>query len=415
MSLPLLEAMLPRKAAAKALESEPLRLAFIYMPNGVRLSSWVPQNTGPDYDLSPSLRPLAPVRDHVLVLSGMHRVFAPGVDAHAQAGSCWLTTSPADERLDDGYPTNKTVDQVAASVLGKTAPFPSLELSCNDFKDNRETKYYEKISWYAPGHAADAETDPRAVWNRLFGEQKTQTRSLLDLVADDARRLTRHLGRADQHKLDEYQTAVFAMEQQMERLSKARRTQKVAVHGPAAIPTERGDYMRLMGDLLALAFETDLSRVATVLFDPERWNSPRTYQGFLDGSHNHHPLSHGVSTGNWDSSMESLGKIDAFHVSVYAHIIKTLAERRGPDGVSLLDRSAIVLGSGMGHGHVHSFADLPIVVAGRLGGRLLPGQHLRLPSDTPLANFWLTLLNQAGCAVQRVADSTGTLPITRAA
>lgn len=139
MALPLLEAMLPGRASAQALENAPLRLAFFYIPNGVRLSSWIPQSAGRDFALTPSLQALAPIRDHVLVISGLHREFAPGVDAHAQAGSCWLTTSPAHERLDDGFPTNTTVDQVAARVLGKATPFPSLELSCNDFKDNRET------------------------------------------------------------------------------------------------------------------------------------------------------------------------------------------------------------------------------------------------------------------------------------
>lgn len=416
MSLPLLEAMLPARAKAEG-RAFPTRLAFFYIPNGVRLSSWVPPRTGPDYELSPSLQALAPVRDQVLVLSGLDRVFAPGIDAHAQAAACWLTTSPAHERLDDGCPTNKTVDQVAASVLGKSTPFPSLELSCNDFKDNRETKHYEKISWYAPGHAADAENDPRAVWNRLFGTPQGQRGSLLDLVAEDARRLERRLGQADRHKLGEYQTAVFAIEQQLERLAKARkrRTRDIGLPQPGGIPEDRGAYLRLMGELVVLAFETDLTRVATVLFDPERWNSPRSYHGVLDGPQNHHPLSHGVGTRNWDEAMERVGKIDAFHVSVYADIVKALASRKEPDGASLLDRSAIVLGSGMGHGHVHSFVDLPTLVAGGLGGRLQTGAHLRLPEGTPLANLWLTLLQQAGCPVEKVADSTTPLAITRAA
>lgn len=417
MSLPLLEAMLPVRAHAKQRNAFPSRLAFFYIPNGVRLSTWIPENTGPDYALSPSLQPLAPIRSEVLVLSGMDRVFAPGTDAHSQAASCWLTTARAEERLDGGRPTNKTVDQVAAGVLGGHTPFPSLELSCNDFKDNRETKHYEKISWYAPGHAADTESDPRAVWNRMFGAQSGNGRSLLDLVAQDARRLERRLGKADREKLDEYKTSVFALERQLERLAAARRRprKEVSMEAPAGAPEDRGAYLRLMGELIVLAFEMDLTRVATLLFDPERWNSPRSYHGIFDGPQNHHPLSHGVGTRNWDEAMDRVGKIDAFHVSAYAHIVTRLAEKKEPDGRSLLDRSAIVLGSGMGHGHVHSFTNLPVLVAGGLGGRLEKGQHLRLPEGTPLANLWLTLLQQVDCEVDAVADSTGPLPITRAA
>ena len=414
---PLLEAMFTgggtAAARARNAQLQSTFFAFMYMPNGVRLPTWLPKGTGKRYTPSPALKALAPIRRTARVITNLDRPFQSGTGPHAQASSCWLTSEPKATGLDRGFPTGRTLDQHLGDAIGQETPFPTLDLSCNNFADNRETKHYERISWYGPGHAADVERDPRAVYERLFGQAgAAQNRSVIDLVMGEAKRLKQRLGSADRRKLGEFMESARALESQIEKREavNAQRQGGPSLEKPEGVPHDRRDYIHLMNDLMVLAFETGMTRVSTLLLDPERWNSPRKYDGTFDQVQNHHPLSHGTAAASWDDAMEKVLGIDRFHVSRYVHLVQRLAAKKGPDGQSLLDRSAVVLGSGMGHGHLHGFDNLPLVLSGGAGGKMSQvGQHIQMPKGTPLANLWLTLLQMANPEAVQFADSRGPL------
>jgi len=401
LALPLLDRMQAAPTAA------PLRSVFIYIPNGVILKAWTPAQTGTDFALPPSLAPLEPVRRHVTVVSGLDRTYVSGTGVHAQCGSCWLTSSPPTEALDGGFPTNVSLDQAIARKTGAETALPSIELSTNNHPDNKETRYFESISWLAPGYAANVEKDPRAAFARLFEAKPgdAASRRLLDSVLEEARALRAGLGAGDREKLDEYLESVRSVERRIEFAEKAAaRRDKAAVPAPPSMPDDRGAYIRLMMDLIALAFEQDLTRVATLVIDPERWDSPRTYHGVLDKPEDHHGLTHA----NSQEAVEKLVKIDAFHVRQFAYFVERLARAKEGDR-SLLDSCAAVMGSGLGDGSVHSYKDLPLLIAGSANGALKTGRHVAAPAGTPVANAWLALLKIHGVEKERFADSTGPL------
>lgn len=401
LALPWLEAM----DAAET--SRPLRAAFIYIPNGVIEETWRPRETGVNYRLPSALEPLAPVRDHVSVLSGLDRTYTSGTSVHAQCGSCWLTSSPPEEVLDGGFPTNISVDQMLAQKLGADTPLPSIELSCNNRTDNKETRYFESISWLAPGYAANVEKDPRAAFERLFGRigQDAESRSVLDAVREAARSLESRLGKADRVKLDEYFSSVRAVERRIQLSERQTRERPgLSVPAPAGMPEDRGEYIRLMMDLILLAFQQDRTRVATLVIDPERWDTPRMYHGVFDKPQDHHALTHTKG----DEAIEMLTKIDRFHVQQFAYLAQRLGEVQ-EGGVPLSDSSVFVMGSGLGDGSIHSYKDLPTMLTGNLGGRIRNGLHLSYPDETPLANLWMTVLDSAGVEAESFADSHGRL------
>ena len=222
LALPLLDAMAPQAKAAAPAAASPKRLAFFYIPNGVIRDGWFPEKTDAHYELPSTLRPLADFKQDTLIVSGLDRTFASGSDVHAQCGCCWLTSSPPTERLDGNLPINTTLDQVIASQVGGRSVFPSLELSCNSFTNTRESKSFDAISWYAPGHAAESERNPQKLFRRMLGKDAKIDRSALDILREDARDLHRTLGRADQRKLDEYLESVRAIEQQLKRIAASR-------------------------------------------------------------------------------------------------------------------------------------------------------------------------------------------------
>lgn len=378
VSLPLLDAMLPKVAAAEA-AAAPKRAAFVYIPNGVWLDAWFPKTTGPDFDLPATLQPLAPFRKDITVLGGLDRSFVAGTGVHAQCGACWLTSSPPSEPKDGGFPTNTSLDQHLARLVGRDTALPSLELSCNDHTNAKETKYFESISWYGPGYAANVEKNPRAVFQRLFGtpDGDAADRSVLDVVLQGATGLRKKLGRDDRVKLDEYLDSVRATERRIQLAEKARHT-RPPLPEPDGIPDDRGAYIRLMGDLLVLAFRQDLTRVATLVIDPERWDTPRMYHGVFDKPQNHHVLTHTQG----DEAMEKLARIDRFHLEQFTYVVGKM--KAIPEGTgTLLDHSAVVIGSGLSEGNSHSYKDLPIVIAGRAGGTLKSGFYQTYPGERP--------------------------------
>ena len=220
MSLPLLEIM-GKRSQAESGAPAPVRVAFFYMPNGVVQSSWHPEATGRGYELSPTLKPLHHVRDKVTLLTKLDRVKDAGTDGHAQAGACWLSSATPDELSPAGYPLKMTIDQIIASEVGKDTAFRSLELSCNPYEDNRESVYFDNISWYGHGHVARSLRDPLKVFNRLFSvKDHAANKSVLDVVLDDAKSLDHELGKGDREKLGEYLESVRTVERQIERVAK---------------------------------------------------------------------------------------------------------------------------------------------------------------------------------------------------
>ena len=357
--------------------------------------------------MTPSLEPLAGFRKHLNVFTGLDREFRGGTGVHAQAGCCWLTSSPPTEALDGGFPTNTSLDQLIARQVGRDTLLPSMELSCNDHTNQKETKYFENISWYGPGYAANVQKNPREVFDRLFGKPNPRVHSVLDVVLEDAYRLNRKLGGADRAKLAEYLDSVREVEKQIQRAeTHATANQEPPIKRPHGKPEDRGEYIRLMTDLIAIAFQQDLTRVATLVIDPERWDTPRMYHGVFDNPQNHHVLTHTKG----DEAKETLKKIDRFHVAQFAHLIRRLSEISERDG-KLLDNCLLTYGSGMGNGTIHDYNDLPIVTAGGLGGALRTGRHHKFDNQVPVANLWLTVANRAGIEVESLADSTGALEL----
>lgn len=413
MALPFLESLGYRSfAGTQALPTPPVRYGFIYTPNGYNQETFVPKITGKDWEFTPALEPLRDIRQDVTLVTGLDRQFVPGTGVHAQCGSCWLTSSAPDETLDGGFPTNKTLDQIIAGQIGKETVFPSLELSCNDFTNNKETKYFECISWYAPGYAASTEKNPREVFRRLFGQADMEgMKSVLDTVLADAKSLRGRLGGEDALKLDEYLESVRSTEQRIQRAkSAAARIGDPQMAEPAGIPEKRGEYLRLMGDLMVLAFQNDLTRVSTLLVDPERWDSPRMFHEIFDKPQNHHGLTHTKG----QEPKDKLTVIDRYHVDFFRYVVEKLKAIPEGNG-TLYDHCALTMGSGISDGNSHNYADLQLLVAGRAGGAIEPGRHLHYKGKRPLADMWLTLAQSAGVSTNRFADSTATLTELRSA
>ncbi|MGI9519953.1 MAG: DUF1552 domain-containing protein [Pirellulaceae bacterium] len=405
IALPWLEAMRPLTSLAASpagAATAPKRLAFMYIPNGVIGQHWFPASPDQDYLSTQSLTPLQPVRDDLVVINGLNRTYVSG-EPHSQAASCWMTSCGPYDRPDGSTAINRTLDQIIAAEAGKATPFPSLELSCNSFVDNMEPKLFDAISWYGPGYDARSENDPHKVFQRLFGDSDHFNRSVLDTVIEDAQSLRQNLGQADRRKLDEYLESVRAIERRLDHQAESKNTLgPVQFDMPDEMPANRGDYLRLMGDLMILAFQTDQTRVATLMVGPERWETPQLYDGVFEKPVQHHQMTHD------DAYDEAVALIDRFHVTQYLYLINRLKASQEGEG-SMLDNCLFVLGSGLGDGNSHSYEQLPTIIAGSGGGRVQTGRVIECEKGTPLSNLWLTLAREMGLQLDEFADSTGTL------
>ncbi len=408
--LPLLDAMRTSSSAAIRDKSPaPIRTAFFYIPNGVVQSAWHPKDTGTGFELSATLEPLKPVRKKISLFTKLDRIKVAGTDGHAQASTCWLSSAAPDQLSPAGYPLKRTIDQIIAAETGKYTPFRSLELSCNPYEDNRESVYFNNISWYGHGHVARSLRDPKLVFQRLFSlKQQNELGSVIDLVRDDAQSLRRKLGRLDREKLGEYLDSVRAVELQIQRVRKRQSQIAKLKLQPPVKPWQqmkRGEYIQVMGDLMILALQTDLTRVASLMSGPERWGSPLTVHGVFDRPINHHSMTHSQGRADVRKRLEQL---DRFHLAEYAKLVAKMdAIREGES--TLLDNTMFVLGSGISSGKLHVYTDLPTIIAGSGGGRLATNRHTRFAAGTPLANLWLSLARANGVKTNRIADSTGSL------
>ena len=417
LALPLLDAMVPSMTALAATPASPARLrrlGFVYMPMGCDITRWALPGDSLD-KLSPTLGPLAPVKDHVTAITGMELQNAyPGT--HATSNSSFLSAARAKRTESTDYYLGTTVDQIAAKKIGQETKLPSLELSMDLLStvgqcDNGYACVYQNnLSWSSPTAPLPSEAHPRIVFENLFGEGGSpaerraalrQRASLLDSVMEDLARLKRELGPGDRAKISQYLDSVREVERRIQRAdAKTVDNPLPDLDRPVGVPAEYADHARLMFDLQVLALQGDVTRVIT--FQLARETSNRTYPeiGIADP---HHWLTH---HGNNPDKIAKVAKINQFHVSLFAYFLKKMKATPEGNG-SLLDHSLYLYGSGMGNPNVHDHLNLPILVAGGAAGNMQGGRHIKYDKPTPLANLHLTLLDKVGVRLDSFADSQG--------
>jgi hypothetical protein len=422
MALPMLDAMTP--ALARANGSRPVRLAFTYIPNGVTLADWTPKGMGAGYEISRILKPLEPFREDLLVLSGLAaenaKALGDGPGDHARAGACFLTGVHPRKTAGADIQNGISADQIAAQVVGKETRLPSLELGCEESRtvgncdSGYSCAYTNSISWRTATTPMPPETNPRSAFERLFGiedvaltpEERARRgrrrQSILDLVGERTRQLVSTLGPSDRRKMDEYQYAIREIERQLERAEKDGTKVPDGVEKPSGIPPTFAEYVKLMFDLQVVAFQADVTRVATMMIGRE--GSLQTYPeiGVPDS---HHPLTHHRGQPDF---VDKVSKINTFHAELFAHFIAKLKATPDADG-TLLDNTLVVYGSAISDGDKHTHEDLPVLLVGRGAGRVKPGRHVVYKRDTPLTNLYLTLLDGMGVHPESIGDSNGKL------
>jgi hypothetical protein len=426
VALPLLESMVPSAklfAAEAAPKVSPRRMAFVFIPNGANMGEWTPKTLGPNYDLPLILEPLKSVKDDVMVLSGLaHDKARPNGDGagdHARSSATFLTGAQARKTAGADIKVGISVDQVAAQRIGKETRLPSLELGCDRARlagncdSGYSCAYSFNISWKSESTPMPAEVDPRQVFDRLFSngvsgefeenraKRDLYHKSILDFVLEDANRLKSNLGYTDRRKLDEYLTAVRELEQRIERAQKFASALPDKTK-PTGIPQDYEQHIRLLYDVLALAFQTDSTRVSSFIMAHDGSNRPYRFIGVPEG---HHDLSH---HGGDAAKKEKIAKINQFHMRQFAYFLERLKSIKEGEG-TLLDNCMIVYGSGIGDGNAHNHDKLPVLLAGRGAGTLTSGRHVRFERETPMANLYLSMLDWIGAPTERLGDSTGLL------
>jgi hypothetical protein len=422
LALPWLEAMTPAYAGPETVKG-PTRLGVLFMPNGVREDEWTPSGKGRDFEFSKTLRPLSSFKEQLLIPTNLWNRASDYGDGHYVKTSGFLTCQTIQKSLGFDLNSNGTsMDQVAAQRLGNQTPLPSLELAISpvsigvDRNVGYTRVYGSHIAWSRPTRPLAREINPRLVFERLFrlsnpnAAHSQHDKLLLDRVLGDARQLKRRVGSDDQSRIDDYLDSVRSLERRVEQASKpVGKTWKPAVDmdpadKPEGIPEAHAEHVRLMLDMIALAFQTDSTRICTFMFGNA---VSGTNFSFLDGVRGgHHSISHHERK---EQNLVQYQKIAQWHVEQYAYLLQKL--KNMPEGESnVLDNSMILFGSGLRDGNSHNPRDLPLVVAGSAGGRLQTGQHLVCEKKTPLANLYCSMLDAFGTPVDSFGDSTGTLP-----
>jgi hypothetical protein len=423
LALPWLEAMLPtRRVAAAEAPKSPVRMAALYMPNGVNGDKWTPTGEGRDFTLSPTLEPLAALKNEILVLTNLWNRGSEASEGHYVKTSGFLTSTTITKTYGVDLSCNGTsMDQVAAQRAGRQTPLPSLELAMDSISTGVDNNvgytrvYGSHISWAGPTRPMPREINPRHVYERLFRATQPQAASsaqeklLLDRVLTDAQQLRKNLGVADQQRLDEYLESVRSLEERLDRTADQTRAQwqpRIDLQSaklPEQDPATHTDNVRWMLDMMALAFQSDTTRICTFMFGNAVSGSNFS---FLDGvKGGHHDISHHQKNAE---KLEMYGLINRWHIEQYAYLLNKLRNMQEGEG-TVLDNSMILFGAGLRDGDAHSPHNLPIVVGGRGGGRLASGQHLVYEKDTALSNLYLCLLDAFGTPIPQFADSTAPL------
>lgn len=426
VALPALDAMLPGTLlAAPARKRRPLRLAFLFVPNGAHMPAWTPADEGTAYTLPTTLEPLQGVKSSLTVLTGLTqdkaRAHGDGGGDHARSAAAWLTGCQPRKTAGADIKAGISADQLVALRIGNQTRFPSLEIGCEgsaqagNCDSGYSCAYSSCISWHGESTPVAKEVNPRLVFERFFGSddptetaesrhRRNQDRlSVLDFVMDDAKRLQNQLGAHDQRKMDEYFTGIRDIEQQLVKVEQTGNEAGIAgIQPPAGTPGQMDEHLRLLGDMMVLAFQADMTRVCTFMFANEGSNRSYALAGVPEG---HHDVSH---HGGSPEKQAKIRQINRFHVTQLAYVLNKMQSIHDGDG-TLLDNSIVVYGGGISDGDAHNHNNLPIIMAGRGAGTLPSGRHLRFPSETPLNNLYLSLLDRMGVHTETLGDSTGRL------
>ncbi len=429
MALPLLDAMLPgaRKSAALAAAvppTPPTRMAFVFVPNGVIMPAWKPTESGASYTLSETLQPLEKLKGDFNVITGLAqdngRAKGDGPGDHARSAASFLTGAHPVKTAGANIRVGMSVDQAAAEKIGHLTKLPSLELGIERGREagscdsGYSCAYSSAISWKTESTPMAKEINPRLVYERLFGagQESSQDReqdrrdfyrqSILDLVSEDAARLKESLGQTDRRKIDEYFSSVRELEQRIQRAENVAKQERPDFDVPEGIPSDLQEHIRLMYDLMVLAFQTDSTRVCTFMLANEGSNRSYRMVGVNDG---HHQLSHHQSD---QDKIDKIKKIDRFLVSEFAYFLDKLKSVKEGTG-TLLDNSMILYGSGISDGNRHRHDDLPVILAGRAGGTIQTGRHIAFNTETPMNNLFLSMLDRTGAGIDKLGDSSGRL------
>jgi hypothetical protein len=426
IGLPLLEAMVPALGRARGAEPKPpTRLCFVYVPNGMVMSSWTPATQGKDFAFPPILKPLEPFREHTLVVSRLRdynaNALGDGGGDHARASASFLTGAHPRETGSDVC-AGVSADQLAAEAVGRQTRLASLELGLEDHRtvglcDGKYSCAYTScISWRTPTTPLPPVPNPKHVFGRLFGtadpslgpaaaaRNARYRQSVLDGAVEEARGLQSRLGPADRRKLDEYLTSVREVERGIQLAQRGGAARRPPGGPPPGIPADPTEHARLMFELLALAFQADLTRVATMMIGRE--SSIRSYD-HLGLPESHHQLSHHR---NDPATLAKLVKIQTYHMGLFARFVARL--KSTPDGdATLLDRCLVLYGAGIADSNRHTHDRLPALVVGGGNGSVRTGRHIDCGKDTPVTNLLLAMLHRAGVRPDRLGDSTGLLEV----
>jgi hypothetical protein len=429
VALPALESFRPVLAAGAArpvattATGAPLRMAYLYIPNGVNVGMWRPTGSASNYKLGKTFEPMEVHRDHFQIYTGFEQKEASaggdGPGDHARGNATFLTGARARKTSGSDIRLGISVDQVAAQAAANLTRFPSLELSTDGVRKSGQCDsgyscaYQFNLSWRSESQPMTPESSPRAVFERLFGagsanerarglaQRNATKQSVLDFIQADARALHRHLGRTDRQKLDEYLTGVREIEVQIENTESLGLPPDPGAPAPKERPGSFREHLRLMMDMLVLAFRTDSTRVSTFLLAHDGSNRNFGEIGVPDG---HHNISHHQRR---PENLEKIAKIDRFYMEQFAYFIDQLKTTEDVDGKSILHNSMIVYGGGISDGNRHNHDDLPIVLAGNGGGAFKTGRHVDLGENVPLNNLYLRMLEEFGVNQRRFGDSTG--------
>ena len=423
LALPWLEAT---STVAKAATQTPVnRMAYIFVPNGVHMPNWTPKTEGYGFDLPRILQPLAPVRDNLMVLTGLThdkgRANGDGAGDHARSASVFLTGAQPRKTNGKDIRSGVSVDQVAAKEVGHLTRFSSLELGTDagrqagNCDSGYSCAYSSNISWSGSATPVGKEVNPKLVFERLFAggskkeadqsraQREAMQQSVLDFISDDAKRLQKKLGRNDNRKLDEYLTGVREIERRMNAgTDDLELTHDVNYAPPAGIPKEYKDHLRLMCDMMVLAFQTDSTRISTMMFANAGDNKNYRDIGVPEG---HHSLSHHRDD---PEKLEKITRINHFHVQQLSYLLQRMQSIQEGEG-TLLDNSMIVYGSGISDGNRHNNENLPVLLAGGGAGTIETGRHIRYDYETPMCNLFMSMLERMNVKAPYVGDSTGSL------
>ena len=419
IALPVLDAMFPALASVSNRAEIPRRLSIVYAPNGMNMKKWTPAATGKDFALTPILEPFAAYRDRMTVVSGLANMAGyalPGEGEsapHERAGGVYLTGVHPKREGEVGI----SIDQIVAGELGKKTQLPSLELGLHSSdavgqcEKGWSCAYISTLSWRTPTQPLPIENRPRAVFERLFGdstdpavrmERFRKEKSILDSVREAAGDLMREISAADRVRLSEYLDGMREIERRIEMAERESTDALPSMDPPAGIPSEFADHLKLMFDLTVMAYQTDMTRMVTLMTGPEQSNRTYPELGIRDV---HHSLSH--HQGN-EMSLEKLYKINLYHSELMTYYLDKLRNTPDLDG-TLFDNMIVMYGCSMSDGNDHLLQDLPCVLFGGGSGRLKGGRHVRYEDNTPISNLYLTLLDKLDIGVENFGDGTGTL------